>query len=236
MEFFFPILIFGLFIGVFAWLMITQGRKQKARDAAVDQLASQQGWQVERRPEGRRRVTTITPNAGGWTLRLAPPTSTGNSKSRTSIPGFSEFRADLPNWPGGRAIFSPKLPGGMERLVGSGSGLVGFLQATAVKTVLRQMVGSDSLAEIGQLQPFDPPPGIELSILSTEDPRDGNLRAIHDVIHGWKPRHRRDRSPPAVTIGPEGTLLRLPACLDLPDDIADLVETGCRLARDLGGA
>jgi hypothetical protein len=86
------------------------------------------------------------------------------------------------------------------------------------------------------LQPFDAPPGIELSILATEDPRDGNLRAIHDVIHGWKPRHSRDRGAPAVTIGPDGTLLRLPACLEVPDDIADFVETGRRLARDLGGA
>jgi len=235
MEFLVPVLFFTLFIGVFVWLIVTQSRQQKARDAALDAMAHQQGWTVERRTEGRRKVTVLSPASGdGWVLRLGLPFRSGGSKSRNSIPGFSEFRADLPNWPDGEAIFSQRMPGGLDRMVG-GSGLAGILQNAAVKAVLNHAVGSDVLSNIGQLTPYEAPPGIELSILASEDPRDGNLRAIHDVVHGWKPRHSRDRSPPAVVINAKGTTLRLGTALDEADDIAAFIETGRGLARNLGG-
>lgn len=229
-----PAVFFVVVFAGAAWIVITHLRKQAARAAALDTLAAGQGWQVERKTEGRRHVTTLTPAQGGWVLRVAPPRSTGSSKNRNSIPGFTEFRADTPNWPGGRAIFSQRLPGGVSNLLG-GAGLAGVLQGAAVKAMLNRLVGSEVMAEIGRLQPFDPPPGIELSILASDDPRDGNLRAIHDLIHGWKPRKTRDRTPPGVIIGPEGMTVRLPTELQEPGDIAAFADMGQRLARDLGG-
>jgi len=229
------IVFFAAAFGGMGWLIISQTRKQKMRQAAVDEMAAQKGWTVERRAEGRRRITILTPGSGDWTLRMSPPISTGGSKSRTSIPGYSEFRSNLPNWPGGRAVFSQRMPGGMDRLM-AGTGLLGMVQNVAVKAMLKHLVGVEATSDLERLQPFEAPPGIELSILASEDPRDGNLKAIHDVIHGWKSRHARDRSPPAVTIGPEGMTLRMVTYLDEVEDIVAFIDTGQKLAGDLGAA
>jgi hypothetical protein len=235
MEILVPVLFFSLLLGVFGWLMVSQSRQQKAREAALHAIADQQGWNVERRTEGHRKVTVLSPRGGGWVLRLGSPIRTGGSKSRTSIAGFSEFRADLPNWPDGQAIFSPQMPGRLELKVGA-PGLASILQNAAVKAVLNHVVGSDVLADIGRLSPFEAPPGIALSILASEDPRARNLRAIHEVVHGWKPHHHHDRSPPAVILGPRGTTLRLSTSLYEADDIVAFIETGRGLARELGRA
>lgn len=224
--------LFLLFVAVFAWIILAQRKADQRRAAALGALAEQQGWRVARSTEGRRRVIDVAPEAGGWRLRLASGYSTGSSKARTSVPGFTAFVSEVSAWPGGRAVFSQRLPGGIDRMLG-GAGMVGFLQNAAVRALLGRVVDPDTLRDLDRLQPFEAPAGIELSILSTEDPREGNLGAIHEAIHGWQPRHHRDRSPPAVTIGPEGTSLRLPFELREPDDIAAFVERGRALAGAL---
>lgn len=224
--------LFLLFAGGFAWLIIAQNRAQKRRAAALDALAAQQRWRLARRTEGRRRVVEIAPEGGGWSLKLASGYSTGSSKARGSVPGFTAFVSDTPAWPDGRGVFSQRLPGGIDRMLG-GAGMVGFFQNAALRTLLGRLIDPDTLRELDRLQPFEAPQGIELSILATEDPRGGNLRAIHEAVHGWQPRHARDRSPPAVNIGPEGTTLRLPFELREPDDIAAFVEQGRALAAAL---
>lgn len=225
--------IFLLFLGIFAWIIIAQRKADQRRAAALQALAEQQGWRIARSAEGRRRVVEIAPEGGGWSLKLASGYSTGSSKARTSVPGYSAFVSDTPAWADGRAIFSQKLPGGIERMLGSAAGLTGFLQNAAVKALLGRVVDTESLRDLDRLRPYEAPTGIELSILATEDPRGGNLRAIHDVVQGWQPRHARDRSPPSVNIGPEGTTLRLPFELREADDVAAFVEAGRKLATAL---
>lgn len=232
MEFIVPILFMAAFLGIFAWVIVTQRRAQKARDAAIDALAVQRGWRVARRVEGRRRVVELAPEGGGWSLKLASGYSTGSQKTRSSAPGFAEFRAEDPAWPGGRAVFGQRLPAAFEGRMG-GTGLVGFFQNAAVRTMLSKVIDPAIVADLGRLKPFDPPPGIELMILASEDPRQGNLRAIHDAVHGWRPRVGRDRGAPAVTIGPEGTSLRLPGELLAPEDVASFAEMGQRLVEAL---
>jgi hypothetical protein len=225
--------IFLLFLGVFAWIIIAQKRADQRRAAALEALAAQQGWRITRSAEGRRRVIEVAPLSGGWRLKLASGYSTGAAKARTSVPGYSAFVAEVPAWQDGRAVFSQKLPGGIDLLLGSAGGLTGFFQNAAVKALLARVIDADTLRDLDQLRPFQAPAGIELSILATEDPREGNLRAIHEGVHGWQPRHARDRSPPSVTIGPEGTTLRLSLELREADDIAAFVTHGQALATAL---
>lgn len=234
MDFVFAAAFFLVFVGVFAWIIIAQKRADQRRAAALQALAEQQGWRIARSVEGRRRVIEVAPEGSGWSLKLASGFSTGSSRNRSnSVPGYTAFVADTPAWPDGRAIFSQRLPGGVDRMLGSAAGLTGFLQNAAVKTLLGRLVDAESLRDLDRLRPFEAPAGIELSILATEDPRGGNLRAIHDVVQGWQPRHARDRSPPAVNIGPEGTTLRLPFELREADDIAAFAEAGRKLAAAL---
>ena len=232
MDYLVPILFMAGFVGLFAWLIISQTRAQKARDAAIDALAAQRGWRVARRVEGRRRVVEIVPEGGGWALKLASGYTTGSQKTRSSAPGFAEFRAEDPAWPGGRAVFGQRLPMAFEGRMG-GTGLVGFFQNAAVRTMLSKVIDPAIVDDLGRLKPFDPPPGIELMILASEDPRQGNLRAIHEAVNGWRPRVGRDRGAPAVTIGPEGTSLRLPGELLAAEDVASFADMGVRLVTDL---
>jgi hypothetical protein len=231
MDIIVPVLFLAGFVGIFAWIIVTQTRAQRARDAALDALAATRGWRLSRGIEGRRRVATIVPEAGGWRLRLATGHARGQRGSG-SVPGFAEFRAEEPAWPGGRAVFAQPLPGAFDGRMGA-AGLVGFLQSAALRTVLARVVEPETLADLPRLQSFDPPQGIALMILSTEDPREGNLQAIHDAVHGWRPVARRDMGPPAVTIGPEGMTLRVPGEVTAPDDVAALVGLGERLSRAL---
>lgn len=221
-----------LFLGILAWVVVAQKRAERRRADALEALARQRGWRVTRGAEGRRRVIEVVPAGGGWTLKLASGYATGSSKARSSVPGYTVLVADAPAWPGGRAVFSQKLPGGVDMMLG-GTGLAGFFQNAAVKALLGRVIDPDTLRDLDRLQPFEAPPGIELSILATEDPRGGNLRAIHEAVHGWRPLHHRDRSPPTLTIGPEGTRLRLPFALREGEDIARFVDLGTGLAAAL---
>jgi hypothetical protein len=232
MEFLVPILFMAVFVGIFAWIIVTQTRAQKARDAAIDALAADRGWRVTRRVEGRRKVAEIAPEGGGWVLKLASGYASSSGRNRSSAPGFAEFRALEPAWPGGRAVFAQRLPAAFEGRIG-GTGLVGFFQNAAVKTMLSRVIDPAIVADLGRLKPFDPPPGIELMILATEDPREGNLRAIHEAVNGWRPRVGRDQGAPAVTIGPEGTSLRLPGELTSAEDVGAFADLGLRLAQAL---
>lgn len=232
MDYLVAILFLAVFLGVFAWIIVTQSRAQKARDAAIDALAAARGWRVTRRVEGRRKVAELAPEAGGWALKLASGYGSGSGSNRASIPGFIEFRAREPAWPGGRAVFAQRLPAAFEGRIG-GTGLVGFFQNAAVKTMLSRVIDPAVLDDLHRLKPFDPPPGIELTILASEDPRAFNLRAIHEVVNGWRPKMRRDRGAPAVSIGPEGTSLRLPGELTAAEDVGAFADLGLRLAQAL---
>ena len=232
MDFVPPLLFMAAFAGVFGWLIVRSRRELKRQRADLEALATREGWTLETQAEGRRKVTLVRPQAGGWMLKLATGYSSGSSKSRTTVPGYSEFRADVPAWADGVAIFSQKLPLGFDQLRG-GSGMVGFFQNAAFKALMGRILDPDTLREVERLEPFDPPPGIELSILATEDPRGGNLRAIHDAIQGWAPKRSRARDLPAVHIDRAGTTLRLPTQLAETEDIAAFLAHGQQLAEAL---
>ncbi len=232
MDIVIPILFFAGFVGMFGWIIVSQTRAQRARDAELDALAAARGWTVTRGTEGRRRIAEIAPQGREWRLKLASGYATGGQRNRQSSPGYAEFRAAEPAWPGGRAVFAQRLPSAMLGRMG-GAGLVGFFQNAALRTLLGKLVDPDTLRDLDRLKPFDPPPGIELMILATEDPRGGNLRAIHEAVHGWRPVVARDRGAPAVMIGAEGTAIRVPTELRAVPDIEALVALGERLSGAL---
>lgn len=227
-----PILFIAALAGVVGWLILGGQRDDRRRRADLEALAAREGWMLETRSEGRRKVTEVRPRSGGWVLKLASGHSSGGGKARSWVPGHAEFRAEDPAWHDGVAIFTPKMPLGFDQLRG-GSGMVGFFRNAAFKTLMARILDPETQREAERLHPFEPPAGIELSILATADPREGNLRAIHDAVQGWAPKVGRARELPAVRIGPAGTTLRLPAPLVEAEDIAAFVAHGQRLAAAL---
>ena len=226
------LLFFALFIGTFGWFIWRGAQIGKRRKAALAALVAARGWRMEAGREGRRQVTTLGPPDGAWTLRLRAATSSGSGNTRTRNPGSTEFRAAQPAWDGGRAIFTQRLPGGVERMQG-GAGLVGLLQVKALRTLMARLVPPEVLDDLPNLQAFDAPPGVELTILATEDPRGADLAAIHTAIHGWRPAHGRDPGPAAVMIGREGFGMRLPDILHEAEDIAAFADRAQALAQAL---
>jgi len=230
------ILFFALFFGGFGWFIWHQLRNDRRRRAELDARAASQGWTLTRDTEGRRSITTVVDPGATWRLRLASGYSTGSSgsKSRGSVSGYSEFLMPLAVWPRGAAVFSQRMPGGMDRVV-AGAPLVGLLQTRVVKGMLSRIVPPELLENVAQLSSFEAPPGIELSILGTEDPRGLDLRALHAAIQEWQPRIQRRVGAPAVILGPEGLRYRLPDQLHEAEDIASFIAQGQELAQRLSG-
>lgn len=233
MEDLFPLLIIGFFvvtIGGIIWL----GRKQEQqRVARLEALAANRGWHLELGRDGRRKTATLTAPDGRWVLRLASGYSTGGSRSRRRQPGSTDMTLSKPSWPG-QAIFIQRMPGGLEGMVGNtGGGLAGFLQNSVVKTFLRRVVPSDILDSLPNLTTFEAPAGVELTILATDNPRDLDLPAIHAMVHGWRPVHRRDLPPPMVSLGRDGLRLRLGDELTEAEDIDALISAAETLSQTL---
>jgi len=228
------ILFVVIFFGAIGWFVWSQLKKERRRKAELDALCAKRGWQIARRNEGRQRVTEIAPADQSWRLRIGAPYRRGSGKNSPTVPGYTQFHQPEPAWTAGRAVVSQRMPGGMDRLVGAGgSGLVGFLQNSAVKAVLGPLIGPDFATDLADLRPVEAPPGIELTILATATPQDLDYHALHEAIHGWTPVHSRERTPPAVTLGPEGFAMRLSHTLAEADDIALFADHAAALAHRL---
>jgi hypothetical protein len=228
------LLIFVAFFGAFGWLIWSSVKATRRRQAEVDAMVQAEGWTASRNQEGRQPVVRIEPPMGDWSLRVGYPFRRSSGKTSSSNPGSTEFRAKTPNWPGGRVVFMQRMPGGMGFPAGGlGSGVAGFLQNSLVKAFLSKVVPAEILADLDRLKPWDAPPGIELMILATEDPREGNLAAVHEVVNRWRPVRSRDGGAPSVSIGPEGITVRLGTCLPEAEDMKSFVEMARRLATDL---
>lgn len=228
-------LFFLSFFVFFGWLIWNGWKTGQRRKAELAARAAEAGWLVERIPAGRVTATEIRPRTGGWVLRLRPAYSRKSGNSRASDPGTTELSFDTPAWPDGLAVFSQKRHGGgtggqIAQMMG---GLGNLLETSMARALLARLIGPE-LAELGpRLQSYDPPAGIELAILATEDPRGADLGAIHRAIHGWKPVRARDQGPPSLTIGPGGTRLRLNYALYEVADFDRFIEIGQTLAAAL---
>jgi len=234
METVFAIIFFVLFFGGMGWFIWRQIRNDRRRRAELEALAQVRGWTLDRSQEGRQQIVSISPPGGDWWLKLAYPYSRNSGKTKSRIPGHTEFRAKAPAWPDGRVVFVSKMPGGFGQLAGGVTrGFVGLMQNSIVRGMLSKVVPPEILDDLDRLQPFEPPPGIELTILATEDPRGGDLQAVHEAVQGWRPIRNRDGSPPMVSIGPEGTSMRLSSCLSEAEDIAHFVDHATALAERL---
>lgn len=228
-----PLIFLGFFAG-FGWLVYHGWRTGRRRRAELAAKAGEAGWRVDRQPSGRVTQTEIRPAEGDWVLRLRPSYSRKSGKSRTTSPGMAELTFADPAWPDGMAVFAQKQGGRaaarMEQVMG---GLGSLLENSMTRVMLSRLIGAEMAEFAGRLRPFEPPPGIELMILATEDPRGGDLGAIHRAIHGWRPVRGRDQGPPSVTIGPQGTRLRLNYALYEVADFEAFIATGQTLAAAL---
>jgi len=233
MDDLFPFLIIGLFALTFGGIIWFGRKQEQQRIARLEALAANRGWQLELGRDGRRKTATFTAPDRAWVLRLASGYSTGGSRSRRRHPGSTEMTLAAPTWPG-QAIFIQRMPGGLEGLVGNtGGGLAGFLQNSVVKTFLRRVVPPEILDSLPNLTSFEAPPGVELTILATDDPRHLDLPSIHAFVHGWRPVHRRDLPPPMVSLGRDGLRIRLGDELTEAEDIDALIGAGRTLAQGL---
>ena len=232
------LIILAVFGGL-CWRMWHKYKILRRQRAELEALAGEKGWRHDRSREGRRTVTSIASGDGRWSLRLVSGYSTGggstaggrsHSRSRR-VPGFSELHLHAPTWRG-TAIFLQPQSDWVERWTG-GSGVMRFLQNTAVKATLITQVPAGVLDDMSRLSAFEAPAGIELSILATDDPRDLDLKAIHDMIHGFSAQHQRGLSPSSVTLGSEGLRIRLSDQLREVEDIASFIDAGEGLAERL---
>lgn len=218
----------------FAWAIRSHQRAQRLRLAALDDLARARGWRLTRSREGQRQVTRLTDPATGGQVVLTQPSTSGSTNNRIARSGHTEVRAPRPALPRGRVVITQALPGGVERMQGAG-GLTGMLQTAALRTVLARIVPVDVLENLSDLRAVDPPPGLPLTILASDPlPRALDLTAIHQAIQGWAPIHARAAGPPALTLSPDGMVLRLPECLAEAEDIAAFADHAQGLAARLG--
>jgi hypothetical protein len=228
-------LFFALFFGGMGWFIWSQIRKDRRLKAELDALCAARGWQIDRRKDGRRPVTEIAPADGAWQLRLSHPYRRGSGKNSPTVPGQTEFRSRSPAWASGRAMVGQRMPGGMDQLMGgSKSGLAGFFQHSAVKSVLSATLGQELVSDLTELRPVPPPPGVELTLLASSPPEGLDWNALQDAIHGWTPVHSRERTPPSVRLGPDGFALRLSCQLSEVEDIVRFVDHASDVAARLG--
>lgn len=232
------LIAFAAFIAVFGGIVWWAVRHERRQRAAIEALAAAEGWTIGYGREGAQPVATISPADGTWSLRLGRPFRRGSGKSSPAHPGSTELTVFEPAWPDGRVIFTQRFPGGFDRLMGGSAlaGLASLLQNAALARILDGVVPAAVAADLPRMKPFDPPPGVELAILATEDPRGGDLAAVHAAVHGWTPVRSRDRSPPSLAIGPEGTVVRLAHCLTAAEDIALFVRHGLAVAVRLAAS
>ena len=229
---FLAFLIFGAFFGGVGLLIWRQSKIGRRRGAEFEARADREGWRVEDGREGRQKVTSVTASDGSWVLRLGSGYSYGVSGShRHSVPGFTELRIHAPTWHEA-AIFTRPLPGWVRRVTGYSS-VTGFVQNAAVKAVVGKMAPAGVMDEASRMRPFEAPPGVELGIMATDDPRDLDLKAIHDLIHGFRAQHQRGMAPNSVTLGPEGLRIRLMDALNDDDDMVAFIDAGLALAERL---
>lgn len=229
-----PLVFAGIF-ALFGFIIHKGVQTGRRRRAELDAKAAEAGWSITREAAGRVTETLIRPQGGGWVLRLRPASSHKSGKSRTQTPGLAEITVADPVWPDGMAIFAQKagpsaMGGALAKAMG---GLGGLMETGFVRSMVSRVLGEDFATFGARLQPFEPPAGIELMILATEDPRGADLDAIHRAVQGWKPVKARDQGPPTLIIGPQGTRLRLSYCLHEVEDIAAFADTGLALAAAL---
>lgn len=211
-----PALVLGFFVFV-----NVQNRRKAAR---MSDFARSRGWRCihSRGPTGPgARYTKFVLDAGdGWELKIRK----GNVGRYASTIGKTEFRSASPRFPGEFVLFAAR--GGAKAT----AAVMRFSGRVFGKTLMSLLCGKDMGRNLGRLQVYEAPEGINLAVLATVDPRTRfDLEAISraiDEICGSRLR-------PMVRIGDHGLHVSvLFAEFKIPGEGEDFL-AGCLALRDL---
>jgi heme exporter protein CcmD len=218
-EAFFVFAAFGLFVSIFAWLIIWSIRKDRAFRAALADLATANNWEL--RQEAQRRTSGaafhFTPRdpAEGWSVSFHRARPKGRSGSRGD--GSTLFTAPDPAFQGGLIVVTVEQHPSMG---GALSQLAGVLDNAMGRAIMGTLLGDSVGRHVGQLQNFPAPEGSRLTVMATTDPAlFFDLAPLSPLLHGWRPRKIGLKGAPVVTISDEGVVVRLGY---MPDDAADI--------------
>jgi hypothetical protein len=217
---------FGLFVSLFAGLVIWSVRKDRAFRASLAEMATEQGWTftIEAERRGRGAGFTFRDPAQGWTAVFRRPRSRNKSVSSSSGSGSSGFTAPDPGFQGGLLVVSPAQHPGMGSALTQLAGV--FDNAFGAK--LLGLVLGDTIGRYGgQLQEFPAPEGSGLSVMGTTDPAlFFDLAALGPLLRDWHPRSGVVKTPPMVLISDDGLDLRLGYIPRTAEDMRDLILLG----------
>lgn len=235
------ILFIIFFLIVRTMIKRSAGQAQARLRAEFDALAAiaqSRQWRIGEEFERRRRVITVAPEDGAWTLRLvgSAPRHRRHRHTDPRDPGHSQFHS-LRSTRDTMVIVLPSMPD-LPDLV-RGSGLTGLVRSNNVWIKLADTLPADVVRDIGRLHPCPAPDGLSLSLLTDTEPKDADLTgidlaAIARLLWNWDPAHRpgprQSFGRPTVILGPEGLRFRLPLRLRTAEEIVRFIDDGQRLA------
>lgn len=202
---------------------ISLGVWQLRRRAAFRSGLAQRGLQISRHGE----VTTITPDAGDWSV-----TMTRSFASQMSPPGshivVSTWTSPTPRAEGAALVVGPAPPPELRSLTVA---LLG--SATPAMT---NWLGID---RVSGGRPLEPVPSVDerlLAFATAGYPHPGDLIGVADAIGVWCSRYGSEREQPAVTVDDSGVRVRVRTdVLRSVDRVDAFVELGLRCRDSLRG-
>jgi hypothetical protein len=187
--------IFGVPLLLLCMLVVSHVVKRR-RARRLTEFARSHGWTCQHSwgLTGPGAKFIIRPEHGDrWELRVRR----SSAGRRSRVAGKTEFRAPEPHFVGGFAMFVST--GGKDY------GLYGLAKILRVfgivfgKRVMRWLFGAELGESMHLLQAFEAPPGIDLGIFATADPRDKfDLKSISRAVHRMSDRYN---FCPSVRIG-----------------------------------
>jgi len=215
---------------LFLVMVLQRPRKAQARSRlheACRDLALRRGlsFELTGKNTGPRQHFRFVSADTGLSLTVMP---SGESARRES--GTTVMHLQTPTLDGGLAIYSSQLHPDMAKAIATFSG---FLDNPLARRALGKVLGDDLAGNLGTLQSFPAPGGVELSVLADADPHGqfdphAIARAIEDG-----PRCNRGQPRMMIVLSRTGMDLRVALALTKTEEIDRLLDQGLALQADL---
>jgi hypothetical protein len=203
-------------------LVVQTIRRERRIRADLQAFARERGLRFDGqgRSGGDPARFTLSGDETGLVIDIIRSQSRKSGGTTRSVPGSTRISLPDPRFAGGLAVYSAHHD---PATAAAASQLLGIFDNDLSRSLLSRVIGAEYGTHLGQLQAFDAPPGLAVTILATADPaQQFDTAAIAEAL-ATIPHHRK--AEPMILLGETGLKLRLAQDITDTETLAGILDT-----------